>query len=332
MSEHRSSSRVRDDADARPILVWIRCSALDDLAQSPKARQKPCPSAQSSTFSTSALGYGHYYCATKGERGCPLRSAAPAGVASRTGLPHLPLTRPLPRRPSGRRLSSTHWRAEWGSLVQLAHLLWTHLLDQEQHGRFAILEGVVYGVAVASSPAPRLRGASWSSFRKRDRSTLAGNLGAIALIAGGLMCRPRSSFRSRSSCSAAKLSPVGLSPVWSSLWQFHRSRIAQTVNEARSQPTRAALWSEFVDGTRPFIAISALLPARNDRRRMASQIRLLPRCGCSGEADGFGGGAFCRFTKRAPRNISLPMTSLRCLRLDNDSGPPLRRDCSRRTL
>jgi len=31
--------------------------------------------------------------------------------------------------------------------------------------------------------------------------------------------------------------------------------MAQSINETQSQPTRAALWSDFVDGTRPFIAI-----------------------------------------------------------------------------
>ena len=37
-----------------------------------------------------------------------------------------------------------------GGLVQLAHLLWTHLLDQADYGRFAILEGVVFGFAAAT--------------------------------------------------------------------------------------------------------------------------------------------------------------------------------------
>ena len=37
-----------------------------------------------------------------------------------------------------------------GGLVHLAHLLWTHLLDQADYGRFAILEGVVFGFAVVT--------------------------------------------------------------------------------------------------------------------------------------------------------------------------------------
>ena len=37
-----------------------------------------------------------------------------------------------------------------GGLVHLAHLLWTHLLDQADYGRFAILEGVVFGFAAAA--------------------------------------------------------------------------------------------------------------------------------------------------------------------------------------
>ena len=37
-----------------------------------------------------------------------------------------------------------------GGLVHLAHLLWTHLLDQADYGRFAILEGVVFGLAAST--------------------------------------------------------------------------------------------------------------------------------------------------------------------------------------
>ena len=146
-----------------------------------------------------------------------------------------------------------------GGLVQLAHLLWTHLLDQEDYGRFAILEGVVYGVAVAIiTLAPQAYILVF--VHKRDRPTLAGSLGGIlglALIAGGLTAAlvfflPESLFMLGGE-AVPRWAVAGVVVAAA----ISTARImAQTINEARSQPTRAALWSEFVDGTRPFIAIT----------------------------------------------------------------------------
>jgi O-antigen/teichoic acid export membrane protein len=149
-----------------------------------------------------------------------------------------------------------------GGLVQLAHLLWTHLLDQADYGRFAILEGVVFGIATATvTLAPQTYILVY--LHKKPRSDLAGNLGgmlALSLCIGGLttlamLLLPDSVF----------LLEGEAIPRWAVAGVIIAASIAtarimaQTVHEAQSQPTRAALWSEFVDGTRPFIAISLFL-------------------------------------------------------------------------
>jgi O-antigen/teichoic acid export membrane protein len=146
-----------------------------------------------------------------------------------------------------------------GGLVQLAHLLWTHLLDQADYGRFAILEGVVFGIATATvTLAPQTYILVY--LHKKPRSDLAGNLGgmlALSLCIGGLttlamLLLPDSVFVLEGEAI----------PRWAVAGVIIAAAIAtarimaQTVHEAQSQPTRAALWSEFVDGTRPFIAIT----------------------------------------------------------------------------
>ena len=75
-----------------------------------------------------------------------------------------------------------------GGLVHLAHLLWTHLLDQADYGRFAILEGVVFGFAAAViSLAPQQYILVY--LHKKPREELAGDLGGmlgLAFLVGGL--------------------------------------------------------------------------------------------------------------------------------------------------
>jgi len=146
-----------------------------------------------------------------------------------------------------------------GGLVQVAHLLWTHLLDQADYGRFAILEGVVFGIATATvTLAPQTYILVY--LHKKPRSDLAGDLGGmlgVSLCVGGLttlamLFLPDSLF----------LLEGEAIPRWAVVGVLVAATIAtarimaQTVHEAQSQPTRAVLWSEFVDGTRPFIAIS----------------------------------------------------------------------------
>ena len=146
-----------------------------------------------------------------------------------------------------------------GGLVQFAHLLWTHLLDQADYGRFAILEGVVFGVATATvTLAPQMYILVY--VHKKPRAELAGELGGmlgVSLIVGVLttlvvLALPDSIF-------VLAGEPV---PRWAVAGVVLAATIttarimAQTIHEAQSQPTRAALWSDFVEGTRPFIAIS----------------------------------------------------------------------------
>jgi O-antigen/teichoic acid export membrane protein len=146
-----------------------------------------------------------------------------------------------------------------GGLVHLAHLLWTHLLDQADYGRFAILEGVVFGFATATvTLAPQQYVLVY--VHKKPRSELAGDLGGIlslAFAAGGLatlavLALPDSFF----------LLGVEATPRWAIAGvivaaTFATGRMmAQSIHETQSQPTRAALWSDFVDGTRPFIAVT----------------------------------------------------------------------------
>jgi len=146
-----------------------------------------------------------------------------------------------------------------GGLVHLAHLLWTHLLDQADYGRFAILEGVVFGFATATvTLAPQQYVLVY--VHKKPRSELAGDLGGIlslAFAAGGLatlavLALPDSFF----------VLGVEATPRWAIAGvivaaTFATGRMmAQSIHETQSQPTRAALWSDFVDGTRPFIAVA----------------------------------------------------------------------------
>jgi len=146
-----------------------------------------------------------------------------------------------------------------GGLVHLAHLLWTHLLDQADYGRFAILEGVVFGIAAATvTLAPQTYILVY--LHKKPRSDLAGDLGGmlgVSLCVGGLttlamLFLPDSLFMLEGEAI----------PRWAVAGVIVAATLAtariyaQTVHEAQSQPARAAMWSEFVDGTRPFIAIS----------------------------------------------------------------------------
>lgn len=146
-----------------------------------------------------------------------------------------------------------------GGLVQLAHLLWTHLLDQADYGRFAILEGVVFGIAVATvTLAPQAY--ILVNLPKKPRPAIAGALGGIlglAFLVGTvvtllIMALPESLFVLEGEAV----------PRWAVAGVLVAATIstvrimAQTINEAQSQPTRASLWSDFVDGTRPFIAIA----------------------------------------------------------------------------
>ena len=146
-----------------------------------------------------------------------------------------------------------------GGLVHLAHLLWTHLLDQGDYGRFAILEGVVFGFATATvTLAPRQYVLVY--LHKKQRAELAGDLGGVlglAFVAGGLatvaiLVLPDSFF----------VLGVEAIPRWAIAGVIVAATLstgrimAQSINETQSQPTRASLWSDFVDGSRPFIAIA----------------------------------------------------------------------------
>ncbi len=146
-----------------------------------------------------------------------------------------------------------------GSLVQLAHILWTHVLDQADYGRFAILEGVVYGFAAAVvTLAPHAY--ILVNVPKKPRAVIAESLGGLASLslligtaaAAIVMVLPESLF----------VLEGELIPQWAVAGVVFAATIstarvmAQTINEVLSQPTRSALWSEFVEGTRPFIAIT----------------------------------------------------------------------------
>ena len=146
-----------------------------------------------------------------------------------------------------------------GSLVQVAHLLWTHLLDQADYGRFAILEGVVFGAAVATIPlAPQAYILVY--LHKKERRALAGDLGGIlglAFLVGALstllmFLLPDSLFI----LAGEAIPRWAVAGVIVAATLSTARIMAQTINETQSQPTRAALWSDFVDGTRPFIAIA----------------------------------------------------------------------------
>ena len=146
-----------------------------------------------------------------------------------------------------------------GGLVHLAHLLWTHLLDQADYGRFAILEGVVFGFAAATvTLAPRQYVLVY--VHRKPRAELAAQLGGLlglaycvgAVAALLVFAAPDSFF----------VLGVDAIPRWAIAGVIAAAAlsagriIAQSINETRSQPARAAMWSDFVDGTRPFIALA----------------------------------------------------------------------------
>ncbi len=146
-----------------------------------------------------------------------------------------------------------------GGLVHLAHLLWTHLLDQTDYGRFAILEGVVFGFAAATvTLAPQQYVLVY--LHKKRRAELAAQLGGLLALAYGLTALVTIAvFVLPDSFFVLGIEAI---PRWAiagviAAAGLSAGRImAQSINETRSQPARAAMWSDFVDGTRPFIALS----------------------------------------------------------------------------
>lgn len=146
-----------------------------------------------------------------------------------------------------------------GGLVHLAHLLWTHLLEPADYGRFAILEGVVFGLAASTvTLAPQQY--ILVHVHKKPQSELAGELGGIAMLAsviGGIVAL--AVFAAPDSWSVFK--SEGL-PRWSVAGVVVAAALAtgrmmaQSLNETLNRPARAAMWSDFVDGTRPFIALT----------------------------------------------------------------------------
>ena len=146
-----------------------------------------------------------------------------------------------------------------GGIVHLAHLLWTHLLTQADYGRFAILEGVVFGFAVATvtlTPQQYIL----VYLHKKAKSEFARDLGGmlgLALGVGGVVTVALLALPDSSSLLGTKGIPryaVGGVVIAATLSTARM--MAQSINETQSQPTRAALWSDLVDGTRPFIALS----------------------------------------------------------------------------
>ncbi len=145
-----------------------------------------------------------------------------------------------------------------GSFVHLAHLLWTHLLDQADYGRFAILEGVVFGFAAATvTLTPQqyvlvyLHKKSKDDFA-RDLGGMLGlalGIGALATVALSLL--PESS----SLLGAEGIPRYAVSGVVIAASLATARMMAQSINETQSLPTRAALWSDLVDGARPFMAL-----------------------------------------------------------------------------
>ena len=149
-----------------------------------------------------------------------------------------------------------------GGLIHLAHLLWTHLLDQADYGRFAILEGVVFGFATATvTLAPQQYILVY--LHKKPRAALAADLGgmlSLALLTGGMatvaiFALPDSFFV----LGVEAIPRWAIAGVLVAATLATARMMAQSINETQSQPTRAALWSDFVDGTRPFIAIGLFL-------------------------------------------------------------------------
>lgn len=149
-----------------------------------------------------------------------------------------------------------------GAVLSLAHLLWTHLLDQADYGRFAILEGAVFGFASASvTLAPQQYILVY--VHKKDRRELAGDLGgllSLALLAGALATLAAlvvpDSFLTLGPDAIPRWAVAGVvvaAALATARW------MAQSIHETLSQPSRAALWTELVDGCRPFIALTLFL-------------------------------------------------------------------------
>jgi O-antigen/teichoic acid export membrane protein len=145
-----------------------------------------------------------------------------------------------------------------GGLVHLAHLLWTHLLDQADYGRFAILEGVVFGFAVVTLTLQQQQYVL-VYLHKKPKDEFARDLGGmlgLALGAGvvatiAILALPDSS----SLLGAEGIPRFAIAGVIIAAALSTARLMAQSVNETQSQPTRAALWSDLVDGMRPIIAI-----------------------------------------------------------------------------
>ncbi|MGB8329940.1 MAG: lipopolysaccharide biosynthesis protein [Polyangiales bacterium] len=145
-----------------------------------------------------------------------------------------------------------------GGLLSVANLLWTHLLDQADYGRFAILEGVVFGFAAATvTLAPQQYILVY--VHRKDRSELAANLGgllSLAFLTGSLATL--AAFVAPDSfllLEAEGIPRWAVAGVLVAATLASAKLMAQSINESLSQPTRAALWRDFVDGCRPFIAL-----------------------------------------------------------------------------
>lgn len=145
-----------------------------------------------------------------------------------------------------------------GGLVHLAHLLWTHLLDQADYGRFAILEGVVFGFAVVTLTLQQQQYVL-VYLHKKPKDEFARDLGGmlgLALGAGVVATITILALPDSSSLLGAEGIPrFAIAGVIIAAALSTARLMAQSVNETQSQPTRAALWSDLVDGMRPFIAI-----------------------------------------------------------------------------
>ena len=146
-----------------------------------------------------------------------------------------------------------------GGLVQLAHLLWTHLLDQADYGRFAILEGVAFGIATSTvTLTPQAYVLVY--LHKKERRIFAGDLGgmlALAGVTGTMACLAVLALpESWLTLGGAVIPRWALAGVVIAAALSTARVMAVTIHETQSQPTRAAMWSDFVDGTRPFIALS----------------------------------------------------------------------------
>jgi len=146
-----------------------------------------------------------------------------------------------------------------GAVLSIANLLWTHLLDQADYGRFAILEGVVFGFAsVTVTLAPQQYILVY--VHKKDRADLAGDLGGLvglAFLVGTLATLAILVVPD----SFLVLGPDAI-PRWSiagvliAATLMTARMMAQSINETLSRPARAALWTELVDGSRPLIALT----------------------------------------------------------------------------